>query len=470
MAWVEKSLNIRKPYTILVNPNYNPTTMTQATGTEAPPSLKYAWYVVSVLALANVSSFVDRQILALLVAPMKRDMHLTDTEVSLLMGLSFALFYTVFGIIIGRIADRTSRRNIIVVGVTLWSLLTALCAGVKSYSQFFIARMGVGVGEATLSPSAYSMIADYFPQRKLALALSIFTMGIFLGSGLALAIGAGLVANLPTEGTIKVPLLGNIFHWQKLFIMIGLPGIVIAALVLTVREPQRKGKLQRGGTDAELKLGEAMNIIFKRASTYVGICLGTAFTAFVSYGCTAWMPTYFNRTFGWPVSKAGLSYGLVVLIGSVAGLLWGGWYADRLVRQGVTNGRVRIGVIASASILSMCFIPMINNAEAVLVLLLIPSFFVASPMGASTTAVQELMPNQVRALASAIFLFVINMIGMGLGPSFVAVFTDYVFHNELSIRFSLSALFVTGGASALLFYWLGYRSYNKTILRLNIEN
>lgn len=445
--------------------------MTQATGIAAPPSLRYAWYVVGVLALANISSFLDRQILALLVAPIKRDMHLTDTEVSLLMGLSFALFYTVFGILIGRVADRASRRNIIMTGITLWSLLTALCAGVKSYPQFFLARMGVGVGEATLSPSAYSIIADYFPKSKLAMALSIFTMGIFLGSGLALAIGAGLVANLPTEGTITVPLLGSIFHWQKLFIMIGLPGLIIAALMLTVREPQRKGKLQRSGADVDLKLGEAMTIIFKRANTYVGICLGTAFTAFVSYGTTAWIPTYFNRTFGWPVSKAGLSYGLVVLIGSVAGLLWGGWYADRLVRKGITNGRVRIGVIASASILTFCFVPLIKSPEAVLALLLIPAFFIASPMGASTTAVQELMPNQVRALASAIFLFLINMIGMGLGPSFVAVFTDYVFHDESAIRYSLSALFVTGGAFALLFYWIAYRSYNKTISgRISMEN
>ena len=191
---------------------------------ESTKSLKYAWYVVFLLAIANISSFLDRQILGLLVGPIKRDMHLTDTEVSLLMGLSFALFYTVFGVIIGRFADRTNRRNIIMAGIALWSLLTALCAGVKNYSQFFVARMGVGVGEATLSPSAYSMIADYFPKRKLATALSVFTMGIFLGSGLALAIGAGLVAGLPTEGTIAVPLLGNIYHWQKLFLMIGLAG------------------------------------------------------------------------------------------------------------------------------------------------------------------------------------------------------------------------------------------------------
>ena len=444
--------------------------MTQVSEIAAPPSLKYAWYVVGLLTLANVSSFLDRQILALLVAPMKRDMDLTDTEVSLLMGLSFALFYTIFGIVIGRFADRTNRRNIIMTGIAVWSLLTALCAGVKNYSQFFLARMGVGVGEAALSPSAYSMIADYFPKRKLALALSIFTMGIFLGSGLALAIGAGLVANLPAEGTVSLPLLGSIYHWQQLFLIIGLPGLLISVLMITIREPRRRNTLKIGDADVDLKLNEAFHIISKRATTYIGICIGTAFTAFVNYGCTAWIPTYFNRTFGWPVSKAGLSYGLVLLTGAVAGLLWGGWYADRLVSRGVTNGRVRIGLIAAAAALAFSIIPLIKDPELVLGLLIVPSFFLASPMGASTSAVQELMPNQVRALASAIFLFLINIIGMGLGPSFVAVFTDYVLHDEFAIRFSLTALFATGGVFALLFYWIGHRTYNKTISRLSIEN
>lgn len=444
--------------------------MTTATDIAAPSSLKYAWYVVCLLALANISSFLDRQILALLVGPMKRDMHLSDTEVSLLMGLSFALFYTIFGIIIGRFADRTDRRNIIMTGIAIWSLLTALCAGVKNYSQFFLARMGVGVGEATLSPSAYSMIADYFPKHKLALAMSVFTMGIFLGSGLALAIGAGLVANLPSEGTLYVPILGTIFHWQKLFLIIGLPGLIIAALMLTVREPARKDKLRRDGNDVDLKLGEALRIIMKRATTYFGISMGTAFTAFCVYGCTAWIPTYFNRTFGWPVPKAGLSYGIVLLIGSVAGVLWGGWYADRLLNKGVTNGRVRIGLIAASAAFMSSFIPLINNPDLVLVLLVVPAFFLASPMGASTSAVQELMPNQVRALASAIFLFLINMIGLGLGPSMVAIFTDFVLRDELAIRFSLTALLLTGGTFALLFYWLGYRTYNRTVLRLSAEN
>jgi MFS family permease len=435
------------------------------------PSLRYSWYVVGLLTLANISSFLDRQILALLVTPIKRDMHLTDTEVSLLMGLSFAMFYTVFGIIIGRLADRANRRNIIITGIALWSLLTALCAGVKTYTQFFVARMGVGVGEATLSPSGYSIITDYFPKRKLAIAMSVFTMGIFLGSGLALAIGAVLVAKLPTTGMLRVPLFGEIYHWQQLFLIIGLPGLIISLLMFTIREPARKDALIREGISTKLSLKESLSIIFEHPKTYLSICLGTAFTAFVSYGTTAWVPTYFNRTFDWPVPKAGFSFGLVLLAGSILGVLWGGWYADNLKSKGIHNGRIRVGLIAAGAILLSCFIPLINNPNVVLALLFIPAFFIASPMGASTTAIQELMPNQVRALASAIFLFMLNMIGLGLGPYLVAFFTDSVFHDEKAIRFSLVALYVIGGALGLLFYAIGTNGYKKVMeQRANVAN
>ena len=432
-------------------------------GSLSLPSLKYAWYVVALLTLANISSFLDRQILALLVGPIERDMHLSDTQVSLLMGLSFALFYTIFGVLIGRLADRTSRRNIIIAGIAVWSLFTALCAGAKNYTQFFLARMGVGVGEATLSPSAYSIITDYFPKKKLGIALSIFTMGIFLGSGLALAIGAGLVAKLPVEGMLHVPILGNIYHWQKLFIMVGLPGLVISLLMLTVKEPTRKDKLQQAGEDVKLSLTQSLQIVFRHPKTYLSLCFATAFTAFISYGSTLWIPTYFNRTFGWRMDKAGLSFGLILLAGSVLGVLWGGWYADKLKTKGVTNGRVFIGVIATAVLLACCFIPLISNPNIVLALLFIPAFFIAAPMGASTTAIQELMPNQVRALASAIFLFLLNMIGLGLGPYVVAFFTDTIFKDEKAIRYSLAALYVIGGGLGLLLYWIAYRGYKKVM-------
>lgn len=424
---------------------------------------RYAWYVVGLLTLANISSFLDRQILALLVAPIKRDMHLTDTQVSLLMGLSFAAFYTVFGMLIGRMADKTSRRNIIMAGIAAWSIMTSLCAGVKNYTQFLFARMGVGVGEATLSPSAYSIITDYFPKKKLAFAMSIFTMGIFLGSGLALAIGAGLVANLPKEGMLHVPILGDIYPWQTLFLYIGLPGLIISLLMLTIKEPQRKDVLLKNGVHSKLSLKESLAIIFKHPKAYLGVCIGTAFTAFVMYGSTAWIPTYFSRTFGWSIPKAGLSYGLVLSGASLLGVLWGGWYADKLKNKGISNGRIRVGLIAAIATLCSFFIPLISTPQIALALFFVPAFFLASPMGACTTAIQELMPNQARALSSAIFLFLLNMIGLGLGPSLVAIFNDYVFHDEKAIRFSLSALYIIGGTLSVSFYMMSMKAYKKAI-------
>ena len=425
-------------------------------------SLRYAWYVVGLLTLANISSFLDRQILALLVVPIKRDLHLSDTKVSLLMGLSFALFYTVFGIIISRLADSSNRRNIIIAGITIWSLLTALCSGVKNYSQFFLARMGVGIGEATLSPSAYSIISDYFPKRKLGMALSVFSMGIFLGSGIALAIGSGIVSSLPTEGKVTVPLFGEIYHWQKLFLLIGLPGIAISLLMLTIKEPVRKGILHiEGVPQQKLSLREALKIVFTYRKTFLSICIGTAFTAIVTYACTAWVPTYFSRTFDWPVPKAGFVFGLVLLSGSIGGVLWGGWYADYLENKGIQNGRMRVNIISAVCLLLSCFIPLIDNPVLVVTLFFIPAFFIASPMGASTSAIQQLMPNQVRALASSIFLFLINLIGLGSGPFLVGFFTDTVFNDEKAIRYSLAATIAIGGIGAILFYTIAAKAIEK---------
>lgn len=427
-------------------------------------SSTYAWYVLGLLTLANISSFLDRQILSLLIVPIKRDLHLSDTRVSLLMGLSFALFYTLFGVIISRLADNSNRRNVIMSGIAVWSLFTALCAGVKSFNQFFLARMGVGVGEATLSPSAYSLISDYFSKRKLGIALSIFSAGIFLGSGLALTIGSGLVASLPKEGTVTIPLFGEIYHWQKLFLWIGIPGFAISLLMLTVKEPFRKGILRAGSTSQQkLSLRQAFKIVFAHPKTFLGICIGTAFTAILTYGCTAWVPTYFFRTFEWPVPKTGFIFGLVLLAGSVCGILWGGWYADHLETKGVRNGRIRVGIISAVALFLSCFISLLNNPVLVMALFFVPAFFIASPMGASASAIQAMMPNQVKALASSIFLFLINIIGLGGGPYLVAFFTDTVFRDESLIKYSLAATIAIGGAGAILFYSIASKNYSNAI-------
>src|SRR3954468_19236176 len=207
---------------------------------DRPAGPRYAWYVVAVLTLANVSGFVDRQILSLLVRPIQRDFGITDTQMSYLLGLSFAVFYSVLGIPIARWADRSSRRAIIGGGVALWSVFTTLCATASTFGRLFVMRLGVGVGEATLQAPGVSLIADCFPRDRLSRAMSVYSLGIFVGSGLAYLIGGWVVGYAGAEGTVDLPLIGAVHPWQTVFAAVGLPGLLIAALILGLREPARR--------------------------------------------------------------------------------------------------------------------------------------------------------------------------------------------------------------------------------------
>ena len=431
-------------------------------------SLRPGWYAVFVLMLAYISSFIDRQILSLLVGPIKRDLLLTDTEVSLLMGLSFALFYTFLGIPIGRLADRANRRNIIIGGIAIWSLMTALCGVVKNYGQFFLARIGVGVGEATLSPAAYSMLADYFPREKLATAISVYSAGIYIGSGIAMLIGAWLVSMGGDARTVTLPLVGEIFTWQLLFFYIGLPGLIIALLVLTVREPARKGLLTAAdGQVQHLSVSEVFGLIRQKQAAFFSVTIGFTFIALVTYACSAWTPTFLVRTFGWKIGSAGAAYGLIVTVFSTAGIILGGRYADLLTRRGVADGRLRIGIYSAIAIALTAFFPLIDNATIAVCILPIPCFFVAFPFGAATAAIQDIMPNQARALASAVYLFFINIIALGFGPTAVALLTDYVFQDESAIRYSLALVVLISSMISLGCYSLGLAPYRRAIGSMN---
>ena len=189
------------------------------------PAPRYAWYVVAVLALANTSAFVDRQILGLLVGPIRRDLGVSDTQMGILYGLAFALFYTLLGIPIARAADRGSRRTIIAIGIALWSVMTVLCGVAQTYDQLLLARLGVGVGEAALAAPAVSLPSDYFPAERRATALSVYSLGIYLGAGLANLVGGALLARLGADATVVWPVVGEIRSWQGAFVVVGLPGL-----------------------------------------------------------------------------------------------------------------------------------------------------------------------------------------------------------------------------------------------------
>lgn len=443
------------------------------TNEEPPyPPLGYAWYVVGVLMVIYVFSFIDRQILSLLVEPIKRDLGISDFQMSLLLGFSFALFYTFFGIPIGRLADSASRRTIIAVGLVFWSIMTAGCGMVTKYWQFLLMRMGVGVGEAALGPSAYSLITDYFPRERLATAISVYSTGIYIGGGLALILGAQVVGLASGSEMYDMPIIGAIRPWQVVFFAVGLPGVVLALLLATVKEPYRRGLRRVRGADGSLRaaqtpLSEVFRFIAANKTTFILHNLGFALLSFSAYGASAWIPSFMIRTHGWTGQEIGNVYGLIVMVLGTLGITAGGLVADKLARRGVRASKIWGGFIASTVWFPFGIAyPLVADETLAVTMLAGATFCSSMPFGCAAAAIQEITPATMRAQASAIYLFVINLIGLGLGPSAVAFFTDVVYQDETMLRGSLlwvSAAAHTGSSALLL---AAVRPFERSLERL----
>jgi MFS family permease len=430
----------------------------------SPARTRYSWYVVAVLTLANVSGFVDRQILSLLVRPIKRDLGISDTQMSYLIGLAFSLLFAVLGLPIARLADRWNRRTIMAAGVGLWSVFTSACAIAKTYAQLLVLRVGVGVGEASLNAPGISLIADYFPRARRARAMSVYSLGIFLGSGLAYIIGGAIVGLAAERGSWTWPLVGAIRPWQAVFLAVGLPGFVVAGLLFTIREPARSGI---GGPPATpVPLRALYDHVVDNLRTYVAQCLGFACSAAVNFGIAAWLATFFVRTYGWGESRAGRVQGLLTTTIGVLGVLAGGWVADWFVKRGRLNAPLRVGIIGAAGMLvSATAYPLMPTAGLAVAWLAAVNFFAAFPWGAASAGAAEIVPAPMRTQGIAIYFFVLNLVSATLGPTSVAWFTDYVFRDEGSVRYSLVAVNVIGMTFALTFFSLGLVSYSGTVAK-----
>lgn len=438
--------------------------MTNPDGIPPHPKPTYAWYVVGVLVLAYTFSFIDRQILGLLVTPIKRDLNIGDFEVGLLGGLAFALFYTFLGLPIGRLADRANRRNIIAIGIAFWSVMTAVCGLAKSFWTLFLARMGVGVGEAALSPPAYSLIADLFPADKLGRALSVYSMGIFIGSALAYIVGASVVQLVAEAPPIMLPVIGEIHAWQLTFFIVGLPGLLVALLMLTVREPARRGAAYgKQGTGA-IPVGEVVAFVWQRRATFGAHFIGFALIAMFGYGTALWIPEFINRSYGWRIYDAGYVYGFMILVFGIGGVLSGGAFCDWLRNRGRTDAYMRAVMIAACG-LAPCAIafPLMPDEAPMLVLLALTVFLSAMPTGAAAAALQAVTPNQMRAQVSALYLFFANLIGMGIGPALVGFFTDFVLGDASQLNLALSLTAAVTLPIAALILALGMRPYRHSV-------
>ena len=429
---------------------------------EIKPSLRYAWYVVGVLLLAYISSFIDRQIISLLVKPIKSSFGITDTQMGILMGLSFAVLYTLVGIPIGLMADRMNRKRIIGWGIMIWSIMTVFCGLAGSYSLFFLARVGVGIGEAALSPAAYSIISDYFPKKKLATALSVYNMGIYLGSGFSILIGAALKTMIGKENII-VPFFGEIFSWQVIFFYIGLPGVLLVLLLQTIKEPKRI----EFDTDKEItetsSFKEILAYFRGNRLTFLYLNFSMAFMAFATYAGIYWLPTMLSRVHGWADTKAGVTFGLIIAIFSTLGVIMGGRYADYLTKKGIVQAKMMAG-FRGMLVAMLCTVGLIMpDINIGLAFVAGFCFFSSFPYGSATAAIQEIVPNKMRAVFSAFFLFVVNIVGLGFGPLMVGFLNDKIFGDPNQIHYSIFITEFLGCALSALCLYLGQKPFIRSV-------
>jgi MFS family permease len=433
---------------------------------EAPwPKPAVAWYMVVVLMLAYILSFIDRVVLGLLVGPIRQDLGISETQMSLLYGFVFAVFYTGVGVPIAWAIDRYNRRNIIAAGVAVWSAMTALCGVARGFVELALARIGVAVGEAVLSPATFSMAGDSFPEKKLGRALSVFVIGLPLGVGLALIIGGAVVQFVASSPEYTVPILGTIRSWQLTFLIVGLPGILLALWILTLKEPVRRERpgVRRDADKASIP--DTIRFMLSKWRAYGSLIFGFAVLGMVINVYQIWGVQYFVRVLEMPLGEAGTRVGLAVAIFGTLGILTGGWLTDRWREAGRLDAAMRVGLTAAVGLIPFAGVCTLLNDVTLSTLMLIPiGFFTSFGFGAASAGMVMLTPARMRAQASAIYLLVVNLIGIGLAPFLTAVITQYGFADDLAV--GKSTAIVTGGAAllaTLLLFW-GMPHYRDALL------
>ncbi|MEO1657728.1 MAG: MFS transporter [Pseudomonadota bacterium] len=425
------------------------------------------WTSLALLIGAAILSFIDRQILSLLVDPIKQDLEISDTQIGLLQGLAFALFYGLAAIPFGWLADRKSRKWIITGGVLFWSLMTAVSGLARSFGQLFAMRLGVGLGEATLGPSVHSMISDLFDRKHLPLAMSLYGTGISIGAGLAYLVGGQVVEVVSSTPSFQLPLVGEVRPWNAAFFIVGVPGVVLAALIaIFVPEPVRK----QVGTQSAEDSATLLVFVNERRALTLGIIGGLTFLTAASFATLGWSAAFYARTFGWSAAEAGTAIGLTLIIAGISGGLMAGWLSSKLIVKGRIDAPVVVMAAATVATGVAGAITFLAPSGAISVAFLVPTiFFGTCYVGLGPTVVQSIMPSSLRGRASAWQLLTTNTFGMITGPLSVALITDFVLGDPARVGISLAicvGLFNLLGAFLL---WSVRRAYQHEFARSSVN-
>lgn len=411
----------------------------------ARPSERRGWYVVAICMVAYILSFIDRQILSLLIGPIKADLAISDTQFGLLHGLAFSIFYATMGIPVATLSDRTSRPLVITIGIAVWSAATAACGLARGFAALFAARVLVGAGEAALTPAAYSLISDVMPREKLGRALGVYSIGSFLGSGIAFLIGGSIIAL--ASGAEGMVLLGTHMRpWQMVFLIVGAPGVLLALILwLTVKEPFPAGTRPQGEIPT---FGAVMAFLKEQRGIFVPHIAGFTFAAMALFALLGWSPAYMMRTFDLDPAGSGLWLGVIAIVAGGGGVMTSGWLTDRMTKAGRGDAPFLTGVIGALGIvLPAAALPFATSLPVGALLLAIAYFFASFPMPPSAAIVQIAAPTWMRSRVSALFLCCNSLIGLTIGSLMVGMLNDHAFTGKAGVGASLGL--VTAGAAVL---------------------
>ncbi|HPE32301.1 MAG TPA: MFS transporter [Parvularculaceae bacterium] len=408
----------------------------------------YVALVVLLLSVAMAFSLVDRFALSLLFEPIKADLGLSDTRLGLLHGVAFGIFYAAVGLPLGQLVDVWSRKWTIFWGLAIWSLATMACGFANDFSMLLLMRIGVGVGEAALAPAGYSIITAIAPRRLLATAISVFQMGSLAGAGMAFLLGGALFAWLSGAGANAIPFLDGHSAWQKTFVLLGAPGIVLLALILLIREPARPAKAP---AEAEAPRETILQHIAANGALYSTLFIGNACLVAVSYAMVSWAPAMLARDFGWSVSVVGLRVGLMMLTVAPAGVLLGGMLADFLSRaSGKNEFGTALSLAAFASLPLLACLLFARNGAQLFAIIAAVQFASSMAVGVGPAAIQVLAPPSMRGRMSALYVFTVNAIGLGVGPVTIGLLSDHVFKGDHALLSSLVTYTISMCAAAAL--------------------
>jgi MFS family permease len=436
------------------------------------PPARQANFMLLVLYICYVCSFVDRQIISILIGPIKDTFAISDFQFSLIQGLGFAIFYSVAGFPLGRIADTHNRRNLILVALMVWSVMTCMGGLASTVTILFIARIGVAVGEAGLSPAAYSMLSDSYEPKYLGFALSFYKMAVPVGVGLSMLGGGFLYDFFLAQDGLDVPLIGHLLPWQLTLFSVGALGFSAALLVLLIKEPRRLTSAVDGEEfrSAVPSLGEVFSFLYRHRQAYGLLLLACSLMAIVNYGISSWFVEFLTRQFAMSKSDAGASFGLIFLISGTLGILAGPWLARFLDTRGYRDSYVRANLIALIiAVFPATAAPLMQTPFLSLSLIAVAICFNSTYIGVLAAAFQLITPNRMRGQITAIYLFCATILGLALGSSVVAAITDFAFADEGALNFSLAVMSGIFIPIAAVILFLSLAPYRRMIEQRNVQ-